>query len=448
METMRNIIIINNCPDKIEQIVNQLLSVGFKWTDECGVDYDDILGISLHFMEDNKMAYYDNMEDIYDDIECGVEDGDQVFSSDYLLGNMHMFEGWYIKRMDRPRRKFMVGDKVKIIQKAKSYSFGWANGWNDDMDETIGEIGKVDWDNDDQGIRVKFPELGSWYYPHWCLELVPKKKKKYKVKKNKKFPIGSKVRITRRAKDQEDGWKVGWVDTMDANIGEVGVVEDDKGIVGLEIRHCNGLWNYPHFVLEMVEKFVPEPEVNYKECGRLKIGDKVEIIRQAKSYEGCWTDIWDGFQMDDAIGEIGTVVNLNETDPDRGYGVNIPCLGNYNYPHFVLELIEDEEDECYEEEFEMGELVKVKRKARNSEYKDEGTTWWRYMDKTIGEVGKIIENQTHGINRVEFLNDGMGYWSYPSSVLERVYKLEIGKKTEFITEEEYNKLMEQIEKGV
>jgi hypothetical protein len=63
-----------------------------------------------------------------------------------------------------------IGDKVKVLRKAKSFENGWACSWNEEMDEYVGRTGKV-FDIAFFGIDVEFYS-SSWYFPFFVLEKV------------------------------------------------------------------------------------------------------------------------------------------------------------------------------------------------------------------------------------------------------------------------------------
>ena len=63
-----------------------------------------------------------------------------------------------------------VGDKVKVLRKAKSHELGWQDSWADAMDEMIGNVYDV------QNINGKGDiQLNDWYFPFYALEVVEKK---------------------------------------------------------------------------------------------------------------------------------------------------------------------------------------------------------------------------------------------------------------------------------
>ena len=68
--------------------------------------------------------------------------------------------------------------------------------------------------------------------------------------------VGDKVRVLRRASTEELGWGVGWAEPMDRSIGEVFEIHtmhqfDGRANTGVRLSNS---FNYPFFVLELVEK--------------------------------------------------------------------------------------------------------------------------------------------------------------------------------------------------
>lgn len=69
---------------------------------------------------------------------------------------------------------------------------------------------------------------------------------------------GSKVRITRIAKSDEDGWRESWASRMYECVGRIGTIcsecsVDECGEKGISVCvEGNGRWFFPYFVLEPV----------------------------------------------------------------------------------------------------------------------------------------------------------------------------------------------------
>jgi hypothetical protein len=66
-----------------------------------------------------------------------------------------------------------VGDKVKVVRKAKSYEDGWANSWcSDTMDEFVGCVKPIYVAASDSGIPLLRGQYASYRFPYFALEPV------------------------------------------------------------------------------------------------------------------------------------------------------------------------------------------------------------------------------------------------------------------------------------
>lgn len=66
-----------------------------------------------------------------------------------------------------------VGDKVKLIDDAKSNEKGWNNYWIQGMTKQIGSVGVIEADQKAAGLTVRFPNFDFKYsYPYFVLEKV------------------------------------------------------------------------------------------------------------------------------------------------------------------------------------------------------------------------------------------------------------------------------------
>lgn len=99
----------------------------------------------------------------------------------------------------------------------------------------------------------------------------------YKI--HRTFTKGEKVRVTRIAERGENGWTNGWASEMDKYIGQVLEVGEDKEDLGVQLMlgKDDDYFNFPHFVLELVEEN-KEPLVDFYRL--------VENIRFLKTYIG------------------------------------------------------------------------------------------------------------------------------------------------------------------
>lgn len=75
--------------------------------------------------------------------------------------------------------KFKVGDRVRILRKAKTHAQGWGNSWESEcMDATVGKIGRVvSVDPERRDVQVKVPRHDSWGCPEFVLQLAKRAKK-------------------------------------------------------------------------------------------------------------------------------------------------------------------------------------------------------------------------------------------------------------------------------
>lgn len=71
----------------------------------------------------------------------------------------------------------------------------------------------------------------------------------------------------------------------------------------------------------------------------IKKGDKVRVIRKADHNEDGWGSLWNP-EMDEAVGKVGRVCSISRIFRECGIEVNVPDVGPYLYPYFVLEKVE------------------------------------------------------------------------------------------------------------
>lgn len=67
-----------------------------------------------------------------------------------------------------------VGDKVRVVRKAKSHEQGWDNTWNTEMDEYVGKICKINSDHKKSGFWLKLNNTAK-NFPYFVLEKVEEK---------------------------------------------------------------------------------------------------------------------------------------------------------------------------------------------------------------------------------------------------------------------------------
>lgn len=68
-------------------------------------------------------------------------------------------------------------------------------------------------------------------------------------------------------------------------------------------------------------------------------GDKVRIVRKADSYEDGWGCCWNP-DMDKAVGNVGSVCHIFSNLREWGIEIDVPDVGPFLYPYFVLEKVE------------------------------------------------------------------------------------------------------------
>jgi len=76
---------------------------------------------------------------------------------------------------------------------------------------------------------------------------------------------------------------------------------------------------------------------------KLEVRDIVKVLEKAESQSRGWGTNWINSVMDNTVGKIGTVTNIDTTENNYGVeleieGINGP-LGNYFYPAYVLEVV-------------------------------------------------------------------------------------------------------------
>lgn len=116
--------------------------------------------------------------------------------------------------------------------------------------EYTGSLGELfDFDCD---ANFPFYDGGlCWQY------FLPKKKPTYEERqaewiKENDIKTGDKVRIVRKARDNEGGWDNNWAPSMSDAVGEVGCVIEDPSASGIRVETDDCSFAYPYFVLEKV----------------------------------------------------------------------------------------------------------------------------------------------------------------------------------------------------
>ena len=145
-------------------------------------------------------------------------------------------------------------------------------------------------DHIDDNDIIKFSSEGgsSWNY------FIPKKEKPYEERqaewiKENDIKVGDKVRIVRKARDNEGGWDNNWAPSMSDAVGKVGCVIEDPRASGIRVETDDCSFAYPYFVLEKVEDKPTYTEPEYIPFDLSKEEDRARLrgawIRR-KDYPG------------------------------------------------------------------------------------------------------------------------------------------------------------------
>lgn len=71
---------------------------------------------------------------------------------------------------------------------------------------------------------------------------------------------GDEVRVLRKAKSSENGWRAIWTWAMDYAVGNTYTVKDVQGSTGVQLTTSEGIFWFPFFVLEKVKDGKPSFE--------------------------------------------------------------------------------------------------------------------------------------------------------------------------------------------
>lgn len=264
----------------------------------------------------------------------------------------------YEKRQEKwiEKHDVEVSDFVTVMHKYDSKTCGiWTDWyyWDPEMDKFVGKVCRVVKICKD-AIKLSLEGCSvSYYFPYSVLRK-EKEVKKFYIERQEEWAdknqieVGSTVRVIRRAKQGEDGWRAVWAEGMDAIVGEAGVVKGFVGDAGVRVRFNEKFsWSLPYFVLEKVESKEKEMKKSYVDRqaewvkkNDIKIGDKVRLIRKAESGEDGWPNVWPG-KVDEWAGKILKVKEIS--------GGNISCYNFeendwFNFPYFVLEKVIERKD--------------------------------------------------------------------------------------------------------
>ena len=86
-------------------------------------------------------------------------------------GEMRMTkEEKYVR--DQMKCGIKVGDRVRVLRKAKDYEKGWGDSWIPEMDKSVSKTLKVEREDDRYGFQLS----NGCYYPFFVLEKITVKK--------------------------------------------------------------------------------------------------------------------------------------------------------------------------------------------------------------------------------------------------------------------------------
>lgn len=65
-----------------------------------------------------------------------------------------------------------VGNKVKVLRKARDYTRGWSTCWVPDMDKSVGKVLRVTVKRDERGLELS----DGYWYPFFVLKKITARK--------------------------------------------------------------------------------------------------------------------------------------------------------------------------------------------------------------------------------------------------------------------------------
>jgi hypothetical protein len=153
-----------------------------------------------------------------------------------------------------------------------------------------------------------------------------------------------------------------------------------------------------------------------------KVGDKVLIIRKAKSHERDWENSWVE-EMDNSVGKIGIVKHIST---GLKYNIDVEYDGEtLGYPSFVLELAKPEPVVPGLGGFKAGDKVQVKAE-RNSKNFSLVSAIVNFVDEVYVHIETVTGlNGAFYPSNLEFIPEKPMYGVRPS-----IYKLAMSKAIE------------------
>lgn len=155
----------------------------------------------------------------------------------------------------------------------------------------------------------------------------------------------------------------------------------------------------------------------------IKVGDKVKILRKAKSFEQGWCSSW-MLEMNNLIGSIYTV------EGDLGaIGFNIKYNYNcYTVPWFILEVVEKKKDcPINIDDLDFGCLNKDKEVIENviHEYLINGNLNSHELDKLPKKYVELMEYVLIFLNKSYKTNINEKYFHNIISLMKRMHKYKL-----------------------
>jgi len=157
---------------------------------------------------------------------------------------------------------------------------------------------------------------------------------------NSGLKVGDRVKVLRKASDDENGWDNIWMSEMSKSIKQIGTIVDiyKTGVtIIFDDSWLSTSYSYPYFVLQ--KETVSNMTRGYSSfC--FKVGDKVKIkSKETRNGSYIWTPA-----MEHLIGSIGQTEKTNSTSNSV---LLITDDGRYWFPIEALVLINDINDDNY-----------------------------------------------------------------------------------------------------
>jgi hypothetical protein len=247
---------------------------------------------------------------------------------------------------------------------------------------------------------------------------------------------GDWVKVIRKAKIKEGGWKNQWISVMDKCVGAYGQVQalhDQNGIhihfpyTFDEDKGEDATWNLPFFILRKCTLATyKEEQAEFIKANGLIKGTQVRVRRQPIGHqlgpkERGWQYSWNETTMTPMIGKQTHIVDFGP----EAIGLHCPGEGTYWFPYYILDKVPTESFTCYADihkksDIKSGDHVRVFREPEEGEgFWGDAYGWNEEKHRNIG--GKVML-VTESNDQYGFALEG-NY--YPCFVLQKV---ESGKK--------------------